>query len=438
MVRRVITLEVSDGFEFPEGFAENAERILEYGCEVYRRMGEVCESEEISRLQEKHKREEERYKMRLEELKEKIRSHEEELKAERRLERDEICRYMEDGRHQRDSEIQYLKDQLEEQRQRIQVTSASQQDGVSQRLTALFTEIQAYNSYVGASTAQKGAVGESFVYNYLCQHFPNYVVTDTSKNASSMSDMYMESTDQKYKILVEVKNVTTLTATDRTKFEYDIETCGKGGKINGAILYSLNPANIHSRWFNLVYHSNIPTLYISNVKASPEMMRYGIFVMEELIKRSGMYNASCQMEEEHNDFVRTMDMLYRSAEEELKSLERDRRILLSLEDQYKERQRRVSAGVDQMRGVMERYGMEVDLRRVEVVEGKCDLQTRMIARIQEASSGQDIKQKTLIDLGFKPVEIVKAGGIREIKSLLKVSKRIEVEVDIDECAVELV
>lgn len=424
MVRRLIEIEVSEGFEIPEGFIENAEKMIQYGYEVYRRMGEITESERVSKLQATFKREEERMKYKLEEMQERLRQQEEEMKANRRLTGDEILRYMEEGRRQRDGEVSFLQARLEEQR-------VQKEGEVSQRLVSLMTEIQAYNTYVGASAAQKGSVGEAYVYNYLSQYFPNYDVVDTSKSGTSMSDMYMESKDGKNRILVEVKNVATLTLVDRSKFEYDIQTCGKSGKINGAILYSLNTANINSRWLNIVYHSGIPTIYISNVRGSPEMIRYGIYVMEELIKRNIMYNESRQMDEEHKDFVMTLDQLFRSAEQEVVSLERDRRLLIGLEDQYKERQRRLMGDMDRMRGMMEKYQMDT-LREggeVKVVEGKEDVQRRIMEVIRGSMSGVvgELKQKTLTDLGIKASEIVKAGGIREIRSLMKVSRRIEVD-----------
>ena len=89
-----------------------------------------------------------------------------------------------------------------------------------------------------------------------------------------MSDLFMTSNDGKYQILVEVKNVTTLSPTDKSKFINDIEISSKNGKINGAILYSMNNANINSRYFNIAYHFGIPTLYISNVKNNVEMIKY--------------------------------------------------------------------------------------------------------------------------------------------------------------------
>ncbi len=402
----------------PPNFEEHSERILQYGIDVYNNIEKLVllqsQKEKIENLEKEYNRKIENYES-------KIKEYEQNIKKEKSLESEQISEFIEKGRAQRESEVSYLKNELKEKDEKLRLLIEKQNEKnmeeLNNRVSSILSELQSFNTYVGVSTAQKGSVGEQIVYNYLTQNFSQYNVLDTSKNNASMSDLYMSSNDGKFNILVEVKNVNALSSTDKSKFINDIEISGKNGKINGAILYSMNNANINSRYFNIAYHYGIPTLYISNVKNNVEMIKYGIFVMEELIIRNKFYQENNQNNELNNDFIKMIDSMNKYLGIEVEMLEKDRKMIINLENQYKERFKRSSEQMNVIKNMVEKYNVDVAL--VQEKEQNEDFINNLLQKIIDNGLKENISQSTLTKIGIKSCDILKAGGVKEIKSLLK-------------------
>lgn len=405
----------------PPHFKEHGERILQYGIDVYNNI------EKLALLQsqkEKFESLEKEYNSKIENYELKIKEFETTLKKEKSFETEQINSFIEKGRIQRESEIIYLKNELKEKdeklRELIQKRNEKDLEELNNRVASILGELQSFNTYVGVSTAQKGSVGENIVFNYLSQNFSQYNVIDTSKNNASMSDLFMSSYDGKYNILVEVKNVNALSSNDKSKFINDIEISGKNGKINGAILYSMNNANINSKPFNISYHYGIPTLYISNVKNNMEMIKYGIFVMEELVLRNKFYNENSEKSELNDDFVKMIDSMNKYLNYEVEMLEKDRKMIISLENQYKERFKKSSEQMGMIKNMVEKYN--VDISFVQEKDKSPDDEEfihNLLQKIMNSGLKENINQATLTKIGIKSCDILKAGGVKEIKSLLK-------------------
>ncbi len=402
----------------PPYFEEHSERILQYGIDVYNNIEKLAllqsQKEKIENLEKEYNRKIENYEL-------KIKEYEQNIKKEKSLESEQINEFIEKGRAQRESEVSYLKNELKEKDEKLRLLIEKQNEKnieeLNNRVSSILSELQSFNTYVGVSTAQKGSVGEQIVYNYLTQNFSQYNVIDTSKNNASMSDLYMSSNDGKFNILVEVKNVNALSSNDKSKFINDIEISGKNGKINGAILYSMNNANINSRYFNIAYHYGIPTLYISNVKNNVEMIKYGIFVMEELIIRNKFYQENNQNNELNNDFIKMIDSMNKYLGIEVEMLEKDRKMIINLENQYKERFKRSSEQMNVIKNMVEKYNVDVAL--VQEKEQNEDFINNLLQKIIDNGLKENISQSTLTKIGIKSCDILKAGGVKEIKSLLK-------------------
>ena len=416
-----IIIQCKKEFTLPPHFKEDSERILQYGIDVYNNI------EKLALLQsqkEKFESLEKEYNSKIENYESKIKEFESLLKKDKSFETEQINSFIEKGRIQRESEINYLKNELKEKddklRELIQKRNDKDLEELNNRVASILGELQSFNTYVGVSTAQKGSVGENIIYNYLSQNFSQYNVIDTSKNNSSMSDLFMTSNDGKYNILVEVKNVNILSSTDKSKFINDIEISGKNGKINGAILYSMNGANINSRPFNISYHYGIPTLYISNIKNNMEMIKYGIFVMEELVLRNKFYNENLENNELNNDFIKMIDSMNKYLNYEIEILEKDRKMIISLENQYKERFKRSSEQMGTIKNMVEKYNVDVSF--VQEKNKSIDDEEfihNLLQKIINSGLKENINQSTLTKIGIKSCDILKAGGIKEIKSLLK-------------------
>ena len=405
----------------PSNFEEHSERILQYGIDVYNNIEKLAllqsQKEKFENLEKEYNRKIENYEL-------KIKEFETNLKKEKSFETEQINNFIEKGRIQRESEINYLKNELKEKddklRELIQKRNEKDLEELNNRVASILGELQSFNTYVGVSTAQKGSVGENIVFNYLSQNFSQYNVIDTSKNNASMSDLFMSSYDGKYNILVEVKNVNALSSNDKSKFINDIEISGKNGKINGAILYSMNNTNINSRPFNISYHYGIPTLYISNVKNNMEMIKYGIFVMEELVLRNKFYNENSEKSELNDDFIKMIDSMNKYLNYEVEMLEKDRKMIIMLENQYKERFKKSSEQLGMIKNMVEKYN--VDISFVQEKEKSVDdtqFIDNLLQKIINSGLKENISQATLTKIGIKSCDILKAGGVKEIKSLLK-------------------
>ncbi len=413
LCKKIITL--------PPNFEEYGERILQYGIDVYNNI------EKLALLQsqkEKFESLEKEYNSKIENYELKIKEFETNLKKEKSFETEQINSFIEKGRIQRESEISYLKNELKEKddklRELIQKRNEKDLEELNNRVASILGELQSFNTYVGVSTAQKGSVGENIVYNYLSQNFSQYNVIDTSKNNASMSDLFMSSYDGKYNILVEVKNVNALSSNDKSKFINDIEISGKNGKINGAILYSMSNANINSRPFNIAYHYGIPTLYISNVKNNMEMIKYGIFVMEELVLRNKFYNENSEKSELNDDFVKMIDSMNKYLNYEVEMLEKDRKMIISLENQYKERFKKSSEQMGIIKNMVEKYNVDISfVQDKEKSNDDEEFMNNLLQKIINSGLKENINQATLTKIGIKSCDILKAGGVKEIKSLLK-------------------
>ncbi len=402
----------------PPNFEEHSERILQYGIDVYNNIEKLAlfqsQKEKIENLEKEYNRKIENYEL-------KIKEYEQNLKKEKSIESEQINGFIEKGRAQRESEVSYLKNELKEKDEKLRLLIEKQNEKsieeLNNRVSSILSELQSFNTYVGVSTAQKGSVGEQIVYNYLTQNFSQYNVLDTSKNNASMSDLYMSSNDGKYNILVEVKNVNALSSNDKSKFINDIEISGKNGKINGAILYSMNNANINSRYFNIAYHFGIPTLYISNVKNNVEMIKYGIFVIEELIMRNKFYHENNENNELNDDFIKMIDSMNKYLGYEVEMLEKDRKMIINLENQYKERFKRSSEQMNVIKNMVEKYNVDVAL--VQEKKEDSDFMNHLLQKIIDNGLKDNISQASLTKIGIKSCDILKAGGVKELKSLLK-------------------
>ncbi len=402
----------------PPYFEEHSERILQYGIDVYNNIEKLAllqsQKEKIENLEKEYNRKIENYES-------KIKEYEQNIKKEKSLESEQINEFIEKGRAQRESEVSYLKNELKEKDEKLRLLIEKQNEKnieeLNNRVSSILSELQSFNTYVGVSTAQKGSVGEQIVYNYLTQNFSQYNVIDTSKNNASMSDLYMSSNDGKFNILVEVKNVNALSSNDKSKFINDIEISGKNGKINGAILYSMNNANINSRYFNIAYHYGIPTLYISNVKNNVEIIKYGIFVMEELIIRNKFYQENNENNELNNDFIKMIDSMNKYLGIEVEMLEKDRKMIINLENQYKERFKRSSEQMNVIKNMVEKYNVDVAL--IQEKKEDADFMNNLLQKIIDNGLKDNISQATLTKIGIKSCDILKAGGVKELKSLLK-------------------
>ncbi len=431
------SIQVSDALVLPDDFEEHAEEILQYGIAVYREIGKLAtlegQNRRVEEILEEHARKVKSYEAEYTKVQEKVKYYETLLKEQKSLESAQIHDLIEKGRAQRESEILYLKEELRAQK-------AASMDDLGTKVLGVLAELQSFNTYVGASSAQKGSVGENIVYNYLSQHFSHYDVQNTSKNNASMSDLFMTSHDQKFHILVEVKNVNTLSASDKTKFIHDIEVSSKSGKIDGAILYSLHNTNINSRAFNIVYHYGIPTLYISNVKSNVEMIKYGVFVMEELIQKKGCLMDNADHGEEHADFVKMVDMMNKHLHGELDALEKDRKQIIYYENQYKERFKRTSSQIDYVKGLMEKHkitggsavavagagagavagaGAGAEVRMGSEEDHEAFLNGLIQKIVDSGITEGNIGQTTLAKIGIKGADISKAGGIKNIRTKVK-------------------
>jgi hypothetical protein len=429
--QKIITIQISKNTILPDNFDTHSEKILQYGIEVHNNIEKIAllknQSEKINALEEEYKQKLTKAQNEYIQLEDKTKHYESLIKEQKTLENSQINELIEKGRSQRDHEIEYLKNELKSKDDKLITLIESKQnqsiEDLNTKVIGLLQEIQSFNSYVGVSTAQKGSVGENIVFQYLSSHFPNYNVLDTSKNNASMSDLFMTSNDNKYQILVEVKNVAILSPTDKSKFMTDIEISSKNGKINGAILYSLHNANINSRTFNIVYHYGIPTLYISNVKNSVEMIKYGVFVMEELIQKNKYYTENMDNSEEHNDFIKMIDMINKNINYEFEMLEKDRKQIIFFENQYKERFKRTNEQMSYVKNLVEKYNVDVQVGKKQKTE-KDDSNNNdaivqsILSKITE-NNVNDITQMSLQKIGIKGSDISKAGGIKQIKTLLK-------------------
>ncbi len=422
-----IELDVNDDFVLPKNFEEHGEKIIKLGYEVYNNIEKLSLLEhQTMKIVELEKE----YEKKMLNYEQKIKYYEIQVKEQKALETQQVSEYIEKGRAQRESELNYLRNQIKEKDEKmvqmIEYQKNSMVEGLNKQMMNVLDELQIFNNYVGASTAQKGSVGESIVYQYICQHFPNYNVQDTSKNNSSMSDLYMVSSDSKYQILVEVKNVNILSPNDKSKFEYDIQMSSKNNKINGAIMYSLNNANINSRSLNIVYHYGVPTLYVSNVKQNMDVIRYGIFIMEELIKKNKYYQEKSEENEIHNDFVKIIDIMNKSLENEYEMMEKDRKQILVMENQYKERYKNVTEQMVQIKNMMDKYNIDLRVKSKENVVEKSmeDFRDEILERIVNHNEymKEQINQNSLI----------KMGGIKEIRSLLKTYTKKENVIIVEE------
>lgn len=415
-----VIIQCKKEITLPSYFEEHSERILQYGIDVYNNIEKLAL---VQSQKEKFENLEKEYNNKIENYESKIKEFESILKKEKSFETEQISEFIEKGRIQRESEINYLKNELKEKdeklRELIQKRNEKDLEELNNRIASILGELQSFNTYVGVSTAQKGSVGENIIYNYLSQYFSQYNVIDTSKNNASMSDLFMTSNDGKFNILVEVKNVNILSSIDKSKFINDIEISGKNGKINGAILYSMNGANINSRPFNIAYHYGIPTLYISNVKNNMEMIKYGIFVMEELVLRNKFYNENSEKTELNNDFIKMIDSMNKYLNYEVEMLEKDRKMIITSENQYKERFKKSSEQMGFIKNMVEKYNVDISFVQEKVKVEGYEFINNLLQKIINSDLKENINQATLTKIGIKSCDILKAGGVKEIKSLLK-------------------
>jgi hypothetical protein len=413
-----ITITLSKNIILPNDFHENAEKILSYGIDIHNNIEKMAL---LKSQKDKIEIIEKDYNNKLTQLELKIKDYESLLKKDKSIETEQINAFIEKGRTQRETEIDYLKKELKEKDEKIssliEIRNKREIEDLNIRVSNILTELQSFNNYVGVSTAQKGSVGENLIHNYLSQNFSNYNIIDTSKNNASMSDLFMKSYDEKYNILVEVKNVNILSPTDKAKFINDIEVSAKNGKINGAILYSLNETNINSKHFNIVYHFGIPTLYISNVKNNIEMIKYGIFVIEELILRNKFYNENNDTTELNDDFIKMIDNVNKYLHCEIDLLEKDRKMIINLENQYKERFKRSNAQISVIKNMVDKYNVDCAIS----INNNCedDFVNNLLQKIINSGVKEQISQTSLNKIGIKSCDIIKAGGVKEIKALLK-------------------
>lgn len=424
--KKILKLEVSSTFEVSEILLTDPERIIRFGLEVHKGIERhSLESVHSAKLQEIDST----YQRKLAALQDKISGYEEQIKHTAQLSREEVTKLIEQGHRQRESEIHFLREELEKSTKRttdlLRELNKSRDEDLTQNITKVLSEIQSFNSFVGVS-ANRGAVGEVLVYEYLSTHFSNYTVEDTSKNATSMSDLYMTSTDSRFKFLIEVKNVTHLTAVDKRKFDHDIQTTLS--KINGAILFSLTPANISSRHFNIVYQHGVPVIYLSNVRQNPEMIKFGILILEELVSRNRYYQETTAKDDQYEDFVKTINLFNRTVTADLEQLEKDRRHIISLEAQYKERYSTVVKTNDYIREMVEKYSIMLNSSAMHTkVKTEQDRQREMdelkasvLKKIEDMGLGiSNITQAALTKMGIKPADITRLGGIKQIKEMVK-------------------
>jgi hypothetical protein len=430
--KKILKLEISSTFEVPEILLTDPERIIRFGLEVHKGIERhSLEAVHSAKLQEIDTV----YQKKIADLTAKLTSYEDQIKdsaqLSREMSREEVTKLLAQGSQQRAEEITYLREEIKKRDERMTALMSeigkARQDDMSERIGTLLSEIQSFNSHIGIA-ANRGAVGESYIYEYLATHFSNYNITDTSKNSLSMSDLCMISNDERYKILVEVKNVTSLSVTDRKKFLVDIETSTRSSTINGAILFSLNPgANINSRSFNIVYEHNIPVIYISNVKNAPETIKHTIFIMEELISKNRYYIDSIQKDRQLEDLIKTVQTFHRSLNIDLEQLEKTRRFIITLEAQYKEKSLQITQSNEFIKQMVERYSISLGTTSTIKTEQDRqkemeDLKASVLKKIEDMGLGiSNITQAALTKMGIKPADITRLGGVKQIKEMVKPS-----------------
>jgi hypothetical protein len=123
----------------------------------------------------------------------------------------------------------------------------------------------------------KGDFGENIVANQIYKWFPTSYVEDRSSETAS-GDLRWKTPSQgmnKFDCLIEVKNVQTVRPSEIEKFERDIIFNIKKGCCNCALFVSMKTETIPNKgkfFFEMI--ENIPVLYVSNVLADMESLKF--------------------------------------------------------------------------------------------------------------------------------------------------------------------
>ncbi len=117
-----------------------------------------------------------------------------------------------------------------------------------------------------ATPVEKGQAGESFVQNWIRDHFPTATVSSSSKTSHGCDLIVsLRQHNCTLKLMIEVKNKRDVPLTDRDKFERD---CSENKyEVDAAILLSIQDSVSISNRGNLVQMAflNIPVLYLSQM-----------------------------------------------------------------------------------------------------------------------------------------------------------------------------
>ena len=149
--------------------------------------------------------------------------------------------------------------------------------------------------------AAKGDFGESVVYRQIISNYAESAVDDTS-GLTAAGDMIWRMDNNKFRALVEVKNVQCVRQSDLTKFERDLSVNVQNGTCNCAMFVSLKAEHIPGKGsFCVEFANGVPVVYVAGVFSEEHILKIALQVLRSVHGISG--GATHGESEQYQQFI---------------------------------------------------------------------------------------------------------------------------------------
>jgi hypothetical protein len=174
--------------------------------------------------------------------------------------------------------------------------------------------MQPLKKFYSGSNQEKGALGESIIYTFLSERYPESI---TNYTAHTSGDADIQFIKNKLKILIEIKNKAIITDSDLKKFLRDVHDNYDAGKINSAIFVSLRTNAIpgkDNQNMHIEHDGNIPIIYIHINPLYVDSIKYAIVFLDKILNIENQSNESIKALKSHlmkyynclTDMIKTM------------------------------------------------------------------------------------------------------------------------------------
>jgi len=215
----------------------------------------------------------------------------------------------EKGKKENEHLIEHLKRHIDEEKQRNNELRDLQNNSIIRELKEINENLQGdfkkkLDGFIDrfTSSAKIGSLGENFVEDYFNNNLSSFNTELIIKNKQKdQGDLRYIAGD--LKLMIEVKNVESLTKCDVQKFVDNIETCKN--EINAGILISLRDTYLleGKKGFAFDYYNNIPLIYLGDVLNSPDVIKIAVMILGYLVSHGFTRKDNVDSEEDKNMFL---------------------------------------------------------------------------------------------------------------------------------------